>query len=243
MRNPLELYEQALAGIDALGRAGVVHGAGANARRASGEPVVRFGNASPGEPMVRFADGSVAPLAVTRYLSFADPFDRELLDGIAGPVLDVGCGPGRHLHALTARGVYALGVDLSPLAVEYACRRGRAVVGDVFGEVPGAGEWATTLLLDGNIGIGGQPKRLLSRLRSLLRSDGTVLAEVEAPGTDTTTTLARIESDTDVSVWFPWARVSVSEIGAIAELAGLSVEAKWQCGERWFARLGSNSAG
>lgn len=237
MRSPLELYEQALAGIDALGRPGLV-----SSDSGSGAGPGDFGG--PAAVQVRFADGSLAPLAVGRFMANADPYDHELLEGIAGPVLDVGCGPGRHLHAMSAQGVYALGVDLSPVAVEYACRRGaRAVVGDVFGEVPGAGEWATTLLLDGNIGIGGQPRRLLSRLRALLRGDGTVLAELEAPGTDTRTTLARIESDADVSVWFPWARVSVSEIGAIAELAGLSVEAKWQCGERWFARLGSDSAG
>lgn len=237
MRNPLELYEQALTGsIAALGRAGAVGRVG---------DAVTVGEPQRREPVqVRFADGSLTPLAVTRYMAAADPVDRELLTGIAGPVLDVGCGPGRHLHALTAQGVYALGVDLSPVAVEFACARGaRAVVGDVFGEVPGAGEWATTLLLDGNIGIGGQPERLLRRLRSLLRGDGTVLAELEAPGTDTRTTLARIESDTEVSVWFPWARVSISEIGAVAQLAGLAVEAKWQCGGRWFARLGSVSAG
>ncbi len=224
MRSPLDLYEQALAATDALGRAGVV---------GIGEPI-----------QVRFADGGLAAMPVSRYMGAPDPLDQELLDGIAGPVLDVGCGPGRHLRALTAHGVYALGVDLSPVAVEYACRRGgRAVVGDVFGEVPGAGEWATTLLLDGNIGIGGEPERLLARLGSLLRADGTVLAELEAPGTDTRTTLARIEGDQEVSHWFPWARVSVPEIPAIAELAGMSVEAKWQCGERWFARLRSISGG
>ena len=224
MKNPLELYEQALTLTAALGAAGRVD---------SREPM-----------QVRFADGSLAPLAASRYMSAADPLDRELLAGIAGPVLDVGCGPGRHLHALTAQGVYALGVDLSAVAVEYACARGaRAVVGDVFGEVPGAGEWATMLLLDGNIGIGGEPERLLSRLGALLASDGTVLAELEAPGTDTRTTLARIENDSEFSHWFPWARVSVSQIDGTATLAGMTVEAKWQCGERWFARLRSTSGG
>jgi SAM-dependent methyltransferase len=225
MRSPLDLYEQALSGIDAPGLPGTP--------------------SDLGDPMqVRFADGSLAPFPVSRYLGAADPSDHELLVGIAGPVLDVGCGPGRHLHALTAQGVYALGVDLSPVAVECARRGGaRAVVGDVFGEVPGAGEWATTLLLDGNIGIGGQPKRLLSRLRSLLRADGTVLAELEAPDSETRTTLARIESDADVSHWFPWALVSVSDIGDIAELAGMTLDATWQCGERWFARLRSLPGG
>jgi SAM-dependent methyltransferase len=230
MRSPLDLYEQALTGTDvpgpeALGTPGLVNG--------------------PGDTMrVRFADGLLSPFPVSRYLGAADPHDRELLAGIAGPVLDVGCGPGRHLHALTAQGVYALGVDISPVAVEYARRGGaRAVVGDVFGEVPGAGEWATTLLIDGNIGIGGQPERLLSRLRTLLTPDGTVLAELEAPDSDSRTTLARIESDLEVSHWFPWALVSVTDIGDVAQRAGMDLEATWQCGERWFARLRSPSGG
>ena len=42
----------------------------------------------------------------------------------ARPVLDLGCGPGRHLAALRRRGKRGLGVDLSPVAVEFA--RGRA---------------------------------------------------------------------------------------------------------------------
>jgi SAM-dependent methyltransferase len=234
MRSPIDLYEQAMADVASLGRAGLVRCVGG--ALSTGEFV------SDGAVALCFADGSRVPLAVDRFMANADFDDHKLLDGIAGPVLDVGCGPGRHLHALTAQGVYALGVDISPVAVEFARARGaRALVGDVFGDVPGAGEWATTLLLDGNIGIGGQPERLLTRLRSLLRADGTVLAELDAPGTDSTTTRARIESDSEVSAWFPWARVSVSEIGQVAQRAGLAVEANWQCGERWFARLGSIS--
>lgn len=36
-------------------------------------------------------------------------------------VLDVGCGPGRHAHALARRGVDVLGVDISSRFVELAC--------------------------------------------------------------------------------------------------------------------------
>jgi SAM-dependent methyltransferase len=193
---------------------------------------------------IRFEDGTLAPLPVARYLAAADPGDQNLLSGVTGPVLDVGCGPGRHLRALTAQGVYALGVDLSPVAVEFASRGGaRAVVADVFGEIPGAGSWATALLLDGNIGIGGRPLALLRRLGMLLVEGGTVLVELEAPEVATGIARARIETDAVTSGWFRWARVSVSEIGAIAAAAGMNVEARWQCGERWFARLGSAPGG
>ena len=36
-----------------------------------------------------------------------------------------------------------------------------AILGDVFGSVPGAGRYRTALVLDGNVGIGGSPALLL----------------------------------------------------------------------------------
>jgi SAM-dependent methyltransferase len=56
------------------------------------------------------------------------PFDRALLDGFAqelrgaGPVCDLGCGPGHIAVYLRSRGVDALGVDLSPEMVAQASR-------------------------------------------------------------------------------------------------------------------------
>ncbi len=91
----------------------------------------------------RLRDGTVLPLDLERYLGPADESDERVLDGLTGPVLDVGCGPGRHLHALAARGVFALGVDLSPVAVELAVGGGgRAMVGDIFGDAARWGDVA-----------------------------------------------------------------------------------------------------
>ncbi len=84
---------------------------------------------------------------------------------LPGPVLDIGCGAGRHLAAL------------SPPAESRrpgsSCRGGRSrspggeganvVHGSVF-DLPEAGNWMTALLIDGNIGIGGEPERLLARV-------------------------------------------------------------------------------
>ncbi len=191
------------------------------------------------EVMLRLSDGTVVPLAVARWLGPADETDERLLSAIAGPVLDVGCGPGRHLHALAKRGVFALGVDLSPVAVELARDRGgTAIVGSIFDHVPGAGTWRTALLLDGNIGIGGAPERLLTRIRSLLGPAGEVIVELDPPGTGTESLLARIETRAEVSASFRWARVAFGDIEAIAAAAGYALLDCAHHGTRWFARLG-----
>ncbi|MGI9185355.1 MAG: class I SAM-dependent methyltransferase [Solirubrobacteraceae bacterium] len=202
------------------------------------EDDLRDGLDSARPPQARFRDGTTLPLGLERWLGPADATDEQLLDRVTGPVLDVGCGPGRHLHALAARGVFALGVDLSPVAVELAVGRGgRAIVGDIFDELPGSGSWRSALLLDGNIGIGGSPARLLTRLRALLDQDGEILAEVEPPWGTTCCTQARLERGETVSGWFPWARVGAAEIEAIAGAGGFCTAEVWPVAGRWFARL------
>ncbi|HEX3616927.1 MAG TPA: class I SAM-dependent methyltransferase [Solirubrobacteraceae bacterium] len=192
----------------------------------------------PLDPLVRFEDGTSLPFPVTRYLAPADRLDQLLLDEIAGPVLDVGCGPGRHLQALSARGVYALGVDLSEVAVKLARGGGaRAIVADIFDELPLVGRWRTALLLDGNIGIGGDPVRLLSRVRSLLRHDGVALVELGSPGSANQTARARLELAGESSDWFPWASLAADEVAGVACEAGMSLEQRWSCAGRWFAWL------
>ena len=53
---------------------------------------------------------------------------RAPADRARGPVLDVGCGPGRHVHHLARRGVLAIGIDVSRDAVRLARRRGASVI-------------------------------------------------------------------------------------------------------------------
>ncbi len=199
---------------------------------------LRAGDRSGADIIVRLSDGTVAPLALDRYLGPADVTDVSLLEGVGGPVLDVGCGPGRLLHALAARGVFALGVDLSSAAVALARDGGaHAIVGSIFDELPGAGSWRTALLLDGNIGIGGQPVRLLERVGALLAQDGELLVELDQPGLRSGALQARLETRVAVSAWFAWARVAFEDVAPVARAAAFSVAQRWQAGGRWFARL------
>jgi SAM-dependent methyltransferase len=56
------------------------------------------------------------------------PFDRDCLDRLArevrdlGPICDMGCGPGQITRYLHRKGVYPLGVDLSPRMIAEAQR-------------------------------------------------------------------------------------------------------------------------
>lgn len=192
----------------------------------------------PAGPLVRFEDGVVVPFPVERYVGPADGLEQELLAGVRGPVLDVGCGPGRHLRALNAGGVPSLGIDLSPVAVTIARRGGgRAMVADIFGAVPSAGEWRTALLLDGNVGIGGDPVRLLERLRTLLHPEGVALVELDPPGSPVGSARARIELAGERSGWFAWGRVPACQAAAVAADAAMSIEREWSCAGRWFVWL------
>ena len=175
-------------------------------------------------------------MGIERWKSDADDVDERALADLRGPVLDIGCGPGRHLHALARRGVFALGVDISPAAVGLArAGGGRAIVGSVFDEVPRAGTWGGALLLDGNIGIGGCPERLLSRVRTLLAPGGEIVVELADPTRLTIQTRARLETADAHSDWFDWAEVSIRDVDRVLGAAGWVVVRRWSDDGRWFA--------
>jgi SAM-dependent methyltransferase len=185
-----------------------------------------------------FADGSAFALSVDRWLADVPPEDHRVLERAMPPVLDVGCGPGRHVLALAARGVPTLGIDSAPEAVRIAANRGAPVLlRSVFDAVPGERRWGTALLMDGNIGIGGDPTGLLTRLRNLLRRRGRALVEVEEPGHPMRSISARIESGDERSRAFPWAFVGADDIGEVGRATGFELVDLWAGEARWFACL------
>ena len=184
---------------------------------------------------LRTADGRTMPLEVSRWCGPPDAADEELLRRCRGPVLDVGCGPGRLTVALTEQGIPALGVDISRAAVARARQAGAvALRRSVFDPLPGQGRWATVLLADGNIGIGGLPARLLRRCAELLSPEGRILIEAE-PGTVDERVTARLEHpDGRRGPVFPWARMGTAALLSAAAEAGLQVIEQWQLAERAF---------
>ena len=184
-------------------------------------------------------DGSHTLLPVDRWRALPGAADEALLlRGCTGPTVDVGCGPGRLVAALSVRGVMALGIDVSPLAVALTRSRGAmALHRDVHDRLPGEGRWRHVLLADGNIGIGGDPARLLRRAGELLLRGGTVLAEVEPPGSGVRCGSARLVHDDIAGPSFPWCRVSADAATVVADAADLRLLAVTQHSGRWAALL------
>lgn len=190
--------------------------------------------------------GGRLALELDRWRTDPDEIERALLAELADPVLDVGCGPGRIAAALAACGRPALGIDPSPWAVAEAGRRGATVLRrSVFAPLPGERRWGSVLLLDGNVGIGGDPLALLRRVGHLLAPGGVVLAEVEPPGRPTEALTVRLETAGEATPgpWFPWARVGTDDFADLALRAGLGPTGVERHGHRWFGRAARPETG
>jgi hypothetical protein len=93
------------------------------------------------------------------------------------PVVDLGCGPGRLVSEPIGRP--ALGIDMSAVAVaEPPLGRPRTAPPDRRA-VARRGPMGTAVLLDTNIGIGGDVPALLRRCRELVGAGGLIICEVD----------------------------------------------------------------
>ncbi len=175
---------------------------------------------------------------VSRWLRDADPVDQRMLRRCAGPTIDIGCGPGRLTAALTARGVPALGVDVSAQAVAHSRERGAAVLcRDVFHPLPAQGRWRWALLCDGNIGIGGDPVRLLSRVAELVCPLGGAIVEVCPEEVDHRGSSRLRQVDGSLGPAFAWAVLGARALCDAATASGWWVEEDWRDGGRRFVAL------
>jgi len=192
-----------------------------------------------GEPcVVHGLDPLARALPVSYWGGPADARDQALLDHCLGPTLDIGCGPGRMTQHLAQRGLDVLGIDVVEEAVRQTrARGGGALNRDVYGPLPGEGRWGTALLADGNIGIGGDPGRLLRRVADLLAPSGRVVLDLAAPGSGLRTVRVTLECGGRRSGPFPWAVIGPEALGGLAVDIGFSVTLTDSIDGRWFAVL------
>ena len=190
-----------------------------------------------GDAALHDSDGGRADLPVRRWSGPADADDAWLLDRCTGPTVDLGCGPGRLLVALARRRVPALGVDHSAVAQAQCRARGVPMVRrDVFARIPGEGMWAHVLLADGNIGIAGDPVRLLARAAGLLAPGGTLLVEADPTPERNWRGAVRVRTAAGFGPSTQWARVGTDVLRRLAEPLGLVVVAE-RPGLRAFVEL------
>jgi SAM-dependent methyltransferase len=112
--------------------------------------------------------------------------EQRAIDLAAGRCLDVGSGAGRVLLELQRRGLEAVGIDVSPLALEVCRRRGaRDVRERSIARLDGSlGRFDTILMMGNNFGLFGTPiraRRLLARFLRIATPGARILAEVLDP--------------------------------------------------------------
>ena len=170
-------------------------------------------------------------LDLARWLGPVDESDETVLARC--------CGPGRFVAELNARGVAALGVDIAETAVALTRGQGMpALLRDVFHALPGEGRWPTVLLMDGNVGIGGDPQRLLIRSAALLAPRGRLV--VECATDDDTHEFLEIRLSVHgrpIGPLLDWANVGLSALAGYAIAAGYGFDEVWRSAGRTFVAL------
>ncbi|WP_041992854.1 MULTISPECIES: class I SAM-dependent methyltransferase [unclassified Streptomyces] len=199
-----------------------------------------------GPLFLRRSDGWLLPLDVERWCAVADAADLSALARCEGAVLDIGCGPGRLVAALAGRGHRALGIDVSHAAVDRTTLLGGvALRRSVFDPLPGEGRWDTALLVDGNVGIGGDPRALLVRAAELLAPQGLLIAET-APLDIDERVRVRVDdgrgtgggtAEGSEDALFPWARIGVRALLRHARPLGWRPVDQWEAAGRPFVAL------
>ncbi|MGW6690190.1 class I SAM-dependent methyltransferase [Streptomyces sp. NPDC054961] len=222
--------------------------AGTSAAAWTADPYTVALRSGQGPLYLRRGDGWLLPLDVERWCEAPDGADWTVLRRCRGTVLDIGCGPGRLVSALAARGHRALGIDVSPEAVARTARAGgTALHRSVFDSLPGEGRWDMALLIDGNIGIGGDPTALLRRMAEVVAVTGSLIVECAETDPETDPE-ADVDERCEVRVAdgrgglgapFPWARVGPAALTRHAAAAGWAPAGTWTAAGRTFAVLTS----
>ena len=180
------------------------------------------------------------------YAQWAPP-ERAVFDAIAGRVLDVGCGSGRHSLEAQQRGHEVVAIDISPGAIAVSRARGirdarLLALADVGAEL---GVFDTVLMLCGSVGLAGsadETERTLRRLHAITTPHARIVLDTVDPyapdddpawpayvarnrarGALPGQVTIRIRYGERVTPWFDLLLVAPHELGEIAERSGWRV--------------------
>lgn len=187
------------------------------------------------------AEGFSYPIDTSEFFSLeasTAALDRLALENARGRVLDIGAGAGRHALALQQRGLEVVALDVSPVCVDVARRRGvrHAICGDVFAlDALELGRFDTILLLMQSIGIAGSRlgvERLLEQLRGALQPGGQLLLDSSPLRIDDEDEPPQEPGEVEVRFDyrnlrgrpFPWIYLAEPELEAIARALGWGFE-------------------
>lgn len=148
---------------------------------AGGAPGVAYEMTERSDGFMKVNDASV-------YFTGRDAWPAHELaavDAATGRVLDIGCGTGRHVSDLLARGVDAAGLEPSPGAAAVTRERGVPVIETTVEALdPAAGPFDTYLMLANNLALLGSPEhapRVLGALAAAAGPGARILGSCRAP--------------------------------------------------------------
>jgi SAM-dependent methyltransferase len=215
-----------------------------------------------GKALMDYYEGNIAPIRICRDDGFVyeqdlkkyfskyhdwPEYERKALEHINDPVLDVGCGAGRHSLWIQSRGFEVTAIDASQSAIEVAKHRG---VRDckvmnirdidfpkrVFGSI---------LLIGTQFGVGGSleaTKRIMNKFREILKDDGSIIAtsndisrlnnkmhikdsgHQKALGKEIEKVKLRMEYKTELGDWFQVLLATPKKMKEICLESGLTVK-------------------
>ncbi len=115
-------------------------------------------------------DGYIEAWDTSIYFSGPDEWhdaELELLRMVSSPILDVGCGAGRHALYLQEQGFEVLALDNSPGAIETCLQRGikKVLLASAFNIPESLPSLRSIILFGNNFGIGGSIEGCIELLR------------------------------------------------------------------------------
>lgn len=112
--------------------------------------------------------------------------ERNIIDQAISPVLDMGCGAGRHSLYLQAKGMEVVALDLSPGALDVARQRGvrHTIQGDINALPTFTQKFGTFLFMGNNFALCGDQEtaiKILKKLTEIAKPRANIIAHFRHP--------------------------------------------------------------